>query len=696
MNDSIANLDRYLTTYGNLLAVQAQQNLNPLHDPTKETNHPLLKTLLRKPYPAQGALITGAVKCLNRQKSLFLVGECGSGKTMMGQAAIHCHAKGKSYRAICVVPGQLTRKWKRELEQTIPGCAVTILDKCSDLLPLLDFGPARGPEWYVIGRDTAKLGPGWVAAVMARKIRVTTEGADGEMAVTQAELLFCPNCGCQLRKTSQNDQAGVPLTREMLNKKRQTCEECRSPLWQNVRKPDRFEPARFIHKKLGKFFDYLIIDEVHQEKGADTAQAQAVGALAAASRKVVALTGTLIGGYAEHLRPLMFRLAPQSLRAEGFKWQDSTAFVEKYGRVETRITETEGSGDDNRNSRGSTSKTKYGRPGIMPTLFGAHLIGNAVFLGLQEMDAALPTLREYVMGVPMDLELSAAYERVEGALKAKVREMARKRDKRLLGTMLQTLMAYPDHPYGWSQVGYNDRGAFCPVVTPPNLDPLTVRAKEKGLLDIIQSEYSLGRQVWTYVQLNGKRDVESRVARLIQKEFRCKILKQSIPLKDREQWIDDNCQDVDVVISHPRLVETGLDLFSKQYLGHNFCTLVFYETGYELPVMRQASRRAWRLQQPKECKVFYMFYERTMQEKAMELMGKKLLAAEALEGKFSSEGLVAMAGDDGIELAMAKSLAENMDESTDRSWQSGLGSCATSKKAIVAFRPHGREISVIE
>jgi len=76
--------------------------------------------------------------------------------------------------------------------------------------------------------------------------------------------------------------------------------------------------------------------------------------------------------------------------------------------------------------------------------------------------------------------------------------------------------------------------------------------------------------------------------------------------------------------------------------------------------------------QPKDCKVFYGFYQGTMQEKAMELMGKKLLAAEALEGKFSSEGLVAMAGDDGIEMAMAKSLAENMDEKTDRSWQAAL------------------------
>jgi hypothetical protein len=165
-------------------------------------------------------------------------------------------------------------------------------------------------------------------------------------------------------------------------------------------------------------------------------------------------------------------------------------------------------------------------------------------------------------------------------------------------------------------------------------------------------------------------------------------------LAQREEWIDKNCQDVDVALSHPRLVETGLDFFSKSYLGHNFCTLAFYETGYVLPTMRQASRRAWRLMQPKECKVYYAYYQKTMQERAMELMGKKLLAAEALEGKFSSEGLVAMAGDDGIEMAMAKGLAENMDESADRSWQQALDD---GKKRPAKSRQKPRhELVVIE
>jgi hypothetical protein len=56
-----------------------------------------------------------------------------------------------------------------------------------------------------------------------------------------------------------------------------------------------------------------------------------------------------------------------------------------------------------------------------------------------------------------------------------------------------------------------------------------------------------------------------------------------------------------------------------------------------------------------------------MQERAMALMGKKLTAAQALEGKFSSEGLAAMAGEDGsVELALAKSLVEHLDEGDAR------------------------------
>jgi hypothetical protein len=117
-----------------------------------------------------------------------------------------------------------------------------------------------------------------------------------------------------------------------------------------------------------------------------------------------------------------------------------------------------------------------------------------------------------------------------------------------------------------------------------------------------------------------------------------------------------------VVLSHPKLVETGLDLFDKGG-SYNFPTLIFYQTGYNLFTMRQANRRAWRIGQRKDCTVIYLYYGGTLQVRAMSLMGKKMEAAQALEGKFSADGLASMAGEEGsAEMALAKSLGDRIEE----------------------------------
>src|SRR5205807_7634684 len=137
----------------------------------------------------------------------------------------------------------------------------------------------------------------------------------------------------------------------------------------------------------------------------DTAQGHAAGTLAASCPKTLALTGTLIGGYAEHLRPLLFRLAPSSLVEEGLGWSEATAFNERYGRIETRITERTGGAEDNRMSRSFKTTVKAVRPGIMPVLFGRHLIDKTVFLGLSEVADNLPSLEEECLSIAMDEEL---------------------------------------------------------------------------------------------------------------------------------------------------------------------------------------------------------------------------------------------------------------------------------------------------
>lgn len=678
--EELQNLDGFMLKYGAMLGKQAERSLHPLHVPGRDPVPDL--DLLRKPFEAQAHAIEAVRKALRRQKSILLVGEMGTGKTLMGLAAIHAHAGGRPYRALVFCPGQLVNKWEREIRETIPEVEVIQIETWKDLLHRNKKSKPAGVEWYVIARDRAKLGAKWQPAYQRR-----THQDDG--------FLRCPQCGRRLVDDKRDPLlVGAPGTSGQpgtgLWKRRSQCEwvlsdhaepagpglenagrlvrGCGSPLWQMSGDLRRYEPALYIKRRLRNYFTYLILDEVHEEKGANTAQGHAAGALAACCRKVIALTGTLIGGYAEHLRPLLFRLAPRSLVQEGLGWADVTAFNERYGRIETRITERSGYGEDNRMSRGSKSTTKYVRPGIMPALFAQHLIDKSVFLGLGEVADNLPPLEEECIPVPMDAELADAYRlEVEAPLAAAIREMMRKRDRRLLGAMLQTLLAYPDYPYGWGPIGYQNDGAFVTVAVPPPLAEEMIRPKEQALIELVRTEKHKKRKVWVYVQYTDKHDVQGRLEKLLQKEgFRVEVLRSSIPLARREEWIARHAPQLDVVLSHPRLVETGLDLFDKNG-RHNFPTLCFYETGYNLFTLRQAARRSWRIGQKQTCRIVYFHYAGTMQDRAMSLMGKKLTAAQALEGTFSSEGLVAMAGEDAnVEIALARSLVERLDEGDAR------------------------------
>lgn len=1028
----VEDLDAYLNKYGQYLGESAQNALKPLHIPGRDAAIDFSE-MPRNPFNPQAHVITAAVKSLDRQKSILLVCEMGTGKTLMGMQAAHSHAKGKPYRALIFCPGQLVNKWERELRETITGVDVHQLRDWRDVIKLRRGDKPTKPAWYVISRDRAKLGAKWRA--------VKTKDRRG--------IGVCPLCNWSIL----NPKTQSPIPFATLSKKKHFCENCEQPLWTYTHELKRWEPALYIKRKLKGFFHYLIVDECfpgdtlistesgqrpikdimpgdrvwsmkdggmvlrtvvrrikkttanrlvevahdfgsfrctpnhkiwttggyvaasrlcdkdvlviqdgaiyadhrqgvsdlpksvsmlaegdsrredlqrlvrarveetesaaaedgqreaaqeaayqgsanyvrtlrrgkdgrcegygpsllrevllcegemeieqlsrkdhpkdeqerefpssfvgvdegtefspgserkgkcceagpqvrrgerrewithatatsptarlgmaeelpgisnsddnrkvvgdgcgyraskdahsnrsgrriaqlheteeqrqnqdgisrigrmdrapvlelrsgrtdrgmprqsgvggtsrvrsvgvvreterevydleiedthcyfangvlvsncHQEKSSESAQANAVGSLAAASGKVIGLTGTLIGGYAEHIRPLLYRLAPKSIVEEGLAWEEYMAFNERYGRIETRITEKEShSLNDNSQSRGSKRQTnKIVRPGIMPSLFGRHLIDKAIFLSLEELADNLPPLAEEVIGVNMDAEVAPVYAKIEEDLRAAVKEMG-PGDKRLLGKMLQVLLGYPDHPHGYGEIGFYDENQWVSVTDCPDLDAEKLRPKEKALLKLALAEHDEGRQLWVYCQMTDKRDVLKRLEGLMQdRGLRVKVLRSSVKLSDREEWIERHGRSVDVVLSHPQLVETGLDLFDKRG-GHNFCSLAFYETGYNLFTLRQASRRAWRIGQQKACKVFYFYYNGTMQERAMTLMGRKMTAAAALEGKFSSEGLAAMAGEDAsIELAMARSLANKInDMDAARAWE---------------------------
>jgi len=513
---------------------------------------------------------------------------------------------------------------------------------------------------------------------------------------------------------------------------------CEAPLFNYTARPYRWSPARIIQRKMKRFFKYLVIDEVHEQKSDESAQSMACSKLIGAVDHVIALTGTIIGGYANHLYPLLMRISPKSLRDEGFEWGKDMAFSEAYGRIDRIVTVKEQ--DDapasvrgnvksmRRAKSGNRSERKAVRPGVMPTMFGRHMIGSSMFITLDEMSSELPDLFEYVGGscpqptagmdedendrwcamesghfdVACDMEPDQRdeYRRVIATLEFANKELLRKGSMKLLGSFLWTGLDYPDKPFGWGHdpdylkaikaaqaegqevklghtIGFWDKPGdrsinnFVGVVTPKDCPEDRVYPKEERLIDICLKQKEDGRQTWVYVQMTGKRNIQPRLKALLERAgLKVGVLRSDdVAPIEREEWIVKHGRNYDVMISHPQLVSTGLDLFSKKQGGHNYSTLVFYETGYNLFTMRQAARRAWRIGQPLDCRVYYLYYKETMQHKAMTLMSKKMAAAQALEGEFSEDGLAAMAGEDNLQMALAKNLSERIDDSDmQRSW----------------------------
>ena len=94
-------------------------------------------------------------------------------------------------------------------------------------------------------------------------------------------------------------------------------------------------------------------------------------------------------------------------------------------------------------------------------------------------------------------------------------------------------------------------------------------------------------------------------------------------------------------------------------------------TGYPLHALRQASRRSWRIGQKHPVRVKFLAYRGTMQEACIRHMGKKMLVALMMEGKFSGEGLQSLDADEDMLTAQARELVEkgSVGESAEAVWR---------------------------
>ncbi len=600
--------------------------------------------LLRSPLGAQADAIRGAALSLEAHRGTTVVGEMGTGKTFIAAAAAHVAG---FQRVLVLCPPHLTRKWKRGVEETVPGARAAIVASITDL-ERLRFSVGSGPLFAVMSRERAKLSYRWQPAVVRRWAASGGRLVRDEVTGEPFRVPCCPACNAQI-----TDKDGVPLTDADLNRRKLNCAHCRSPLWQADGKSLRRYPlSDYVKHHMRGFFDLLIGDEVHEYKGRGSAQGIAAGVLADACGKSLSLSGTLMGGYSSTLFHLLYRFSPE-IRTE-FGRSDERRWVTRYGFEEHTVGRPDDDAvEDGRNSRRRKyRRTVRERPGLVPSaLF--HLIGNTVFLKLADVASGLPSYEEQVLLSSMDREPDhtgysqrKAYDTVFEELRKALAEALKKGSKRLLATYLQTLLAYPDGCTRGETVF--DPAGGNPIVQVPPLAEDRLYPKEQALVDLVAAERMAGRRVLVYATHTGTRDVTERMDDILTKHgFRVAVMKADAVNPDRrETWVAEKVKKgIDVLVCHPRLVQTGLDLI-------DFPTITWYETDYSVYVMRQASRRSWRIGQTRPVKVVFMAYGNSLQADALKLVAKKLQSSLAVEGELPEDGLAAY-GDDGDDLMMA-------------------------------------------
>ena len=689
----------YMRAHANLLGTRILEQfpaLHQVHDPLS----PRIEGLVRKPFPAQAIAIMGLAKRWQQARTGMVVAECGTGKTLISLGAIHVHSEGSAFTALAMVPPHLVEKWAREAFLTLPGVRVFIIDDLrnggdenkhhgvnearfrqgrilreglsttlSELRLRRDSPNSRKrwlslcgrPSLFIVGRERAKLGYFWRHAY-----RVPRSGPYLGCVVNSdtGKPLFVDDS-----RLTASDFEKVKIAETIESRGDKSCRPIHSPLWQaDADKIRRMAPIEFIGGYMPGWFDYAICDEIHQLAG-DTAQGNALGTLASCTDRIVGLTGTLLGGYADDLFNTLFRLEAGRMKEHGYEWGTTgrSAFTQDYGVLET-ITKIEPA--ENRCSKAKATSIVRRKPGASPLLFGEFLMQLCAFVFLEDISGELPPYEESYVSVPMDALMMSVYRELEDGIRKALKE--HRGNRSVLSTMLNTLLLYPDHPYGLGTLYGTEfdpelkRNVRFVIAETRDLPEEQLYSKERKLIEEIRRELTEGRRCQVFAVYTQKHDVTARLQRILMNEgIRTAVLRASVDTSKREAWYARQIkEEVQVVISHPKLVETGLDLL-------DFPTIIFYESGYSLHTLRQASRRSWRIGQRKPVRVKFLCYEGTMQTACLRLMGKKLLVALTMEGKFAGEGLQNIDEDDDMLSAMARELVERngIGETADAVWK---------------------------
>lgn len=463
--ENIETVSQYLNKYGITIANRIRESFNPLFDPASEyicdrlkrINGNLKKNVGYTLYPAQLAVAEALKRRLDKAKVGVVVAECGSGKTKIGASALAAHQNGKKCFNVVLCPSHVTKKWVREIEETLPNTKAAVVYSLGDIDKVYKEHLAGNTSTYIIlSKERARDGFMWQPAAVYSKVK---------------KAYLCPRCGEIIEMEIKEDGTNYKVRADQFFFKKQTtqnhkCEHCGELLWSAINPNDkklshnkwvkignygfiyrdfavrhleatkdlkvlaklqeiidnpsqvftargayvRYSMSDYISERF-KQIDGVILDELHQFKG-DSGQGDAMETLVGCSKKVIGMTATLINGYSSGLFYLLYRIVPHLMQVDNKEYKAPQSFNNEYGVTEMTYELEEGAYNANSRSKKRLLQSRQ-KPGVSPLVYSRFLIDCAVFLSLNDMGKHLPDYEEIPIKLDLKPEIQKEYDRIK-------------------------------------------------------------------------------------------------------------------------------------------------------------------------------------------------------------------------------------------------------------------------------------------
>lgn len=674
----------YLRANAKILAQKLDKVMKPLYDGSFIDS--CVGKLKRIPVPIQARTSMAALEVLKRKKGVFVVGDMGTGKTQMSLTSVYIHHNRRlnsgateGTRVLIVAPSNVVPKWaKLEIPKILPkgSYECRILNSTEDALQYVKEvknghkPPKDKIEFVLVSTDRMKLGS-----------QGYTLGARWN---SYKGVWISPNTGLPLMRpnTTQEEQkdeslcvAGwtdvvesprIPPREEEIKKARETGNLLPNGLpkgyvkkwkttvlnfqddykgktnrslarparkdWFETKGKARWAIAEIFQHQLKNHFHLAIFDEIHQTKGSGTGRGLALHKIMKSARKHLYLTGTLTNGAASSIKSLLWRAFPGELLSKGITHDTSDiTFSQRYGVVEkVTVIDDEVTGVHTKQKKAPRIQE---RPGISSELVSDFLLDKSVFVELSDLGIPLVKIDEIPRIVELDEEHLEEYRKFHVELYEKAKKHQFELGSTAWSSFTPATINYVDHPQlgGHVRFGrYDEDKKFHLIdeVEAPRFPEDYITAKERALLEDIENELKQDRRCIVYTRFTDGYQMNERLAKIIKEHgFSCEIMNSNVPTSERVDWLEKQVQKgTQVLIINQRLVEVGLDLI-------DFPTIMFFQLSDDINVVRQASRRAWRLGQHRNCKVFYYVADGTTQLAQFQRLMSRRVAAMIVEGR---------------------------------------------------------------